>query len=168
MIDINEERFFALVEAAFAQIPDELTGLLDNVALFVEDDAPDDGVGAGAAEGAGRQVDGTRHGGIDIGCVAARLVHGALSCSDASHEGEGDTSAYDRCLLGLYVGTPLTERDTSYAGAMPDRIMIYRRPTLRICHTEDDVVREVAITVAHEIAHHFGIDDDRLHELGYA
>ncbi|MFN8169627.1 MAG: metallopeptidase family protein [Candidatus Nanopelagicales bacterium] len=70
-------------------------------------------------------------------------------------------------LLGLYEGIPLTERGTTYAGVMPDRITVYRRPTLEICDTVDDVVDEVHITVVHEIAHHFGIDDDRLHELGY-
>ena len=50
---------------------------------------------------------------------------------------------------------------------LPDRIVIFRGPTLRMCETEEDVVDEVHITVVHEIAHHFGIDDDRLHELGY-
>jgi predicted Zn-dependent protease with MMP-like domain len=70
-------------------------------------------------------------------------------------------------LLGLYEGIPLTERGTTYAGVMPDRITVYRRPTLEICDTVDDVIDEVHITVVHEIAHHFGIDDDRLHELGY-
>ena len=71
-------------------------------------------------------------------------------------------------LLGFYDGTPLTERDTRYAGVVPDRIMIFRNPTLRMCEDEDEVVDEVRITVVHEIAHHFGIDDDRLHDLGYA
>ncbi len=70
-------------------------------------------------------------------------------------------------LLGLYQGIPLTQRGQWYAGAMPDRITIYRMPTLQICHTIDDVIDEVHITVVHEIAHHFGIDDDRLHEMGY-
>jgi predicted Zn-dependent protease with MMP-like domain len=74
----------------------------------------------------------------------------------------------DPDLLGFYDGTPLTERDTRYAGVAPDRIMIFRNPTLRMCEDEDEVVEEVRITVVHEIAHHFGIDDDRLHELGYA
>jgi len=74
----------------------------------------------------------------------------------------------DPDLLGFYDGTPLTERDTRYAGVVPDRIMIYRNPTLRMCEDEDEVVDEVRITVVHEIAHHFGIDDDRLHDLGYA
>jgi len=71
-------------------------------------------------------------------------------------------------LLGLYEGIPLTERTSFYAaGSLPDRITIYRLPTLAICDERDDVVEEVAITVVHEIAHHFGIDDDRLHELGW-
>jgi predicted Zn-dependent protease with MMP-like domain len=70
-------------------------------------------------------------------------------------------------LLGLYEGFALTDRGWDYAGALPDRIFIYRNPTLAICETEEDVVDEVAITVVHEIAHHFGINDARLHELGW-
>ena len=79
---------------------------------------------------------------------------------DDPPEGEPD-------LLGLYEGHALTERGWNYAGVLPDRIFIYRRPILRICDTEDDVVDEVAVTVVHEIAHHFGIDDERLHALGW-
>jgi len=116
MIEVSEDRFAELVEAAFAAVPAELSALLDNVVLFVEDDAPAD----------------------------------------------------DPTLLGFYDGIPLTERDTSYGGVMPDRIYVYRNPTLAICDTEQDVVEEVGITVVHEIAHHFGIEDERLHELGYA
>jgi predicted Zn-dependent protease with MMP-like domain len=72
-------------------------------------------------------------------------------------------------LLGIYEGTPLTERDSWWAaGSLPDRITIFRGPTLRMCESTDEVVEEVAITVVHEIAHHFGIDDQRLHELGWA
>jgi predicted Zn-dependent protease with MMP-like domain len=74
----------------------------------------------------------------------------------------------DKHLLGLYEGIALTERDSSYAGALPDMITIYRDALLDVCDSEADVVEEVAITVIHEIAHHFGIDDDRLHELGWA
>lgn len=70
-------------------------------------------------------------------------------------------------LLGLYQGVALTERDSSYAGALPDTVTIYRESLLEICDTDEDVVEEVAITVIHEIAHHFGIDDERLHELGW-
>ncbi|CAN5573132.1 metallopeptidase family protein [soil metagenome] len=113
---MSEERFEELVAAAFAAIPEELVALLDNVALFIEDEPPLD-------------------------------------------EPE---------LLGLYEGVPQTERGFSYAGNLPDRILIFRNPILRICETEEDVVDEVEITVAHEIAHHFGIDDARLHQLGYA
>ena len=68
--------------------------------------------------------------------------------------------------LGLYTGVPLTERGDLYTG-LPDTIQIFRMPILAICDTYEDVVDEVHITVVHEIAHHFGIDDDRLHELGY-
>ncbi|SDS89177.1 Predicted Zn-dependent protease, minimal metalloprotease (MMP)-like domain [Microlunatus soli] len=71
-------------------------------------------------------------------------------------------------LLGYYDGVPLTERDGGYAGVLPDRIVIFRQPTLRICSTTDEVVEEVGITVVHEIAHFFGIDDAQLHELGYS
>ena len=78
-----------------------------------------------------------------------------------------DAPADQPGLLGLYVGIPLTERGFSYAGAMPDQITIYRNPILSICRDRRQVVREVHITVVHEIAHHFGIDDNRLHELGY-
>jgi predicted Zn-dependent protease with MMP-like domain len=75
-----------------------------------------------------------------------------------------------RYLLGLYEGVPLTERSPlAYGGmVMPDRITIYREPILRMCRTEADVVHQVLVTVVHEVAHHFGIDDDRLHELGWA
>jgi predicted Zn-dependent protease with MMP-like domain len=70
-------------------------------------------------------------------------------------------------LLGLYEGYALTTRGWDYSGVLPDRILIFRNPILSICRTEDDVVEEVAVTVVHEIAHHFGIDDARLHELGW-
>jgi predicted Zn-dependent protease with MMP-like domain len=74
-------------------------------------------------------------------------------------------------LLGLYEGIPLTER-VDYGGGgglvMPDRITVYRASTLAVCETEEDVVDQVRTTVIHEVAHHFGIDDDRLDELGWA
>jgi predicted Zn-dependent protease with MMP-like domain len=78
-----------------------------------------------------------------------------------------DRDPEDPTLLGLYHGTALTERTWEYGGDLPDRIYIYREAILDICESEEDVVEEVAITVIHEIAHHFGIDDDRLHELGW-
>ena len=80
---------------------------------------------------------------------------------------EDDVPEGEEPLLGLYEGVPLTERGSWYAGVLPDRITVYRNPILAICDTDDDVVDEVHITVVHEIAHHFGIDDDRLHDLGY-
>jgi predicted Zn-dependent protease with MMP-like domain len=80
---------------------------------------------------------------------------------------EDDPPPGDEELLGLYEGHALTDRGWDYAGVLPDRILIYRRPILRICDNDDDVVDEVAVTVVHEIAHHFGIDDQRLHELGW-
>jgi predicted Zn-dependent protease with MMP-like domain len=70
-------------------------------------------------------------------------------------------------LLGLYEGIPLTSRTTQYAGVLPDRITIYRLAICAICRTEDEVAAEVRRTVIHEVGHHFGIDDDRLDELGW-
>ena len=115
MLQMTRDRFEELVGDALDLVPPELTALMDNVAVFVEDEPP----------------------------------------------------AGDPELLGVYDGTPLTERGEWYAGALPDRITIFRLPTLRICETEADVIEEVEITVVHEIAHHFGIDDARLHDLGY-
>lgn len=70
-------------------------------------------------------------------------------------------------LLGLYRGIALTERDSHYGGSLPDTVTIYREAILDICSNEEQVVEEVAITVIHEIAHYFGIDEDRLHQLGW-
>jgi predicted Zn-dependent protease with MMP-like domain len=115
VLDMPRAEFEELVSEALDGIPPELTTLMRNVAILVEDDPPPD----------------------------------------------------DPSLLGLYEGVPLTSRDSWYSGVLPDRILIFRRPILGICHTRDDVVEEVRITVVHEIAHHFGISDHRLHELGY-
>ena len=73
----------------------------------------------------------------------------------------------DPRLLGLYEGIPLTERLSDYSAVLPDRITIYRLAICAVCDTEEEVVDEVRTTVVHEIAHHFGIDDARLHELGW-
>jgi predicted Zn-dependent protease with MMP-like domain len=71
-------------------------------------------------------------------------------------------------LLGLYQGIPLTSRTASnYSGVLPDRITIYQVAICAICDSEQQVVGEVRRTVIHEVGHHFGIDDDRLHELGW-
>jgi predicted Zn-dependent protease with MMP-like domain len=76
------------------------------------------------------------------------------------HEDEAD-------LLGIYEGIPLTERE-EYSGATPDVIRIFRLPLCALAADDDDLVEEVYVTVVHEFAHHLGIDDDRLHELGWA
>ena len=112
---MTDEEFEEAVGEALDLIPDELTRLMSNVAILVDDEPPAD---------------------------------------------EPD-------LLGLYEGYALTERGWDYSGALPDRIMIYREAICAICSTSEEVVDEVTITVVHEIAHHFGIDDARLHELGY-
>lgn len=70
-------------------------------------------------------------------------------------------------LLGLYEGIALTERDSHYGGVLPDRITVYRDALLDICDDEQQLVEEVAVTVVHEVAHHFGIPEHRLHELGW-
>ena len=114
---MGREQFEGLVADGLDSVPDELTALMVNVVVLVEDEPapglPDD-------------------------------------------------------LLGLYEGTPLTERDSGWgAGSLPDRITIFRGPTLRACADAEQVADEVATTVVHEIAHHFGIDDGRLHDLGW-
>ena len=70
-------------------------------------------------------------------------------------------------LYGLYEGVPLTERGTAYYATLPDKITIFRGPILRACDDVDDVYDEVLTTVVHEIAHHFGISEERLAELGW-
>jgi len=107
--------FEELVADALDDLPPEISRLMDNVAIFVEDEPP---------------------------------------------AGED--------LLGLYEGVPMTERDTSYAMALPDRISIYRLPILRISDDAEQAREQVEITVVHEVAHHFGMDDHRLHQLGYS
>ncbi|GAB2779024.1 metallopeptidase family protein [Nocardioides salsibiostraticola] len=72
-----------------------------------------------------------------------------------------------RDLLGLYDGYALTERDSFMAAALPDRIFVFRQPLQQMCRDEAHLVEEVRITVVHEVAHHFGIEEARLHELGY-
>ena len=94
--------------------------------------------------------------------LAALMDNVVVLVADEPPDGE------ERDLLGLYEGTPLTERDSWWAaGSLPDRITIFRLPTLAFCESAEEVAEEVAVTVVHEIAHHFGIDDDRLHELGW-
>jgi predicted Zn-dependent protease with MMP-like domain len=113
-MQLDRAAFETLVEQALDEIPDEIAGLVHNVVVLVEDDAPADDPG----------------------------------------------------LLGVFDGVSLVERSSDHTG-LPDQIIIFRRPLLEMCADEDELVREVRITVVHEIAHHFGIDDARLHQLGY-
>lgn len=73
----------------------------------------------------------------------------------------------DPRLLGLYEGIPLTERLSDYSAALPDKITIFQSAICARCSTEAEVVDEVRMTVVHEVGHHFGISDARLHELGW-
>src|SRR5690625_1065265 len=80
---------------------------------------------------------------------------------------EDDPPADELQLLGLYEGVPLTERDSGWAAVLPDSITIFRNPLIAMTDTREELVRQITITVVHEIAHHFGIDDDRLDALGW-
>ena len=98
----------------------------------------------------------------DIPDELAALVHNVVVLvEEEPPEDEPD-------LLGLYDGVALTERWGDPMMQLPDRIFIFRGPLLDMCESEAELVEEVRITVVHEVAHHFGIDDDRLHDLGYA
>lgn len=80
-----------------------------------------------------------------------------------------DLSAEENAgLLGIYLGTPLTERDGGWAaGALPDRIVLFRGPLSRMCTDLEELREEIAITIVHEAGHHVGIDEERLHDLGW-
>ncbi|MFL6157769.1 MAG: metallopeptidase family protein [Marmoricola sp.] len=80
---------------------------------------------------------------------------------------EDEPPADDPELLGLYVGTPLTERGSEYTFQPPDQVFVYRGPLQRMCADAEELAEEVEITVVHEIAHHFGIDDAQLHAWGW-
>ncbi|MDQ0635631.1 putative Zn-dependent protease with MMP-like domain [Arthrobacter pascens] len=98
--------------------------------------------------------------------IAGAMVNVAVFVEDDYVPGPDEDP--DTVLLGLYEGVPLTDRDSWWdAGSLPDRITIFRRPILEICASRDEVIEEVAVTVIHEVAHHFGIGDERLHELGW-
>jgi predicted Zn-dependent protease with MMP-like domain len=114
VVEVTADEFERLVGDAIDSLPAALGTAMENVAVFVEHNAP-----------AGR-------------------------------------------LLGLYEGVPLTQRGTSYSASLPDRITIFRNSICAISSSEADVVERVRRTVIHEIAHHFGIGDDRLDELGWA
>lgn len=98
--------------------------------------------------------------------IVARMNNVAMFVDDGYVPGPEEHS--HTLLLGLYEGTPLTERDSGWEhGSLPDRITIYRRPILEICSSREQVIHQITVTVVHEIAHHFGIGDERLHELGW-
>ncbi|HVE75741.1 MAG TPA: metallopeptidase family protein [Actinomycetota bacterium] len=85
--------------------------------------------------------------------------------ADLDFELEGGTEG----LLGLYQGIPLTGRtDANYYGVLPDRITLFQRNLERIASSDEHLRSLIRETVIHELAHHFGIDDDRLEELGWA
>ncbi len=90
--------------------------------------------------------------------LAAQFDNVVLVVED-EHEDEPD-------LLGLYEGVALTERG-NYSGALPDRISLYRIPLCLLAEDTDHLVEQIGVTVVHEFAHHVGIDDERLHELGW-
>jgi predicted Zn-dependent protease with MMP-like domain len=80
---------------------------------------------------------------------------------------ESDELDDPRELLGLYHGTPLTERGAEAEPMLPDRIVLYRQNILLACESEEEIIQEIRTTVLHEIGHHFGLDEDELDELGY-
>ena len=99
--------------------------------------------------------------------LAAHIENVAVQVQDWPNRSQ--TRGHRGMLLGLYEGVSLTRRGPiSYAGAMPDRITIFRGPHLRIASDRDQLRRRIATTVVHEVGHHFGISDERLLELGWA
>jgi predicted Zn-dependent protease with MMP-like domain len=73
----------------------------------------------------------------------------------------------DELLMGLYVGIPLTEKSVLHSGQQPGVIFIFQEDIELVCDNEEDLVREVRVTVLHELGHHFGLDEDDLDRLGY-
>lgn len=71
-------------------------------------------------------------------------------------------------LLGIYEGVAITERDRYGFGELPDRIVLFREPLLAVCDNLEELRDEIHVTLVHEIAHYYGIDDDELHRLGWA
>jgi predicted Zn-dependent protease with MMP-like domain len=97
----------------------------------------------------------------------SRMNNVAVVVEDLPSPRDERRFARGRLLLGLYQGQPLTKRDSRYGMAFPDKITIYQANIEAICRTDDEIRRQVRKTVLHEIAHHFGIDDHRLRDLGY-
>ena len=97
---------------------------------------------------------------------ASHLDNVDITIEDWPRDDQLEHLEHGSMLLGLYEGVPQTQRGNNYTWVMPDKITIFRKPILQMCATEDAVAEQVRHTVIHEIAHHFGISDDRLRELG--
>ena len=99
--------------------------------------------------------------------LLARLDNVAIVVQEWPSRAQLDEAELDQKneLLGLYEGIPLTDRE-NYNLVLPDKITIFQGPVEAIYHTREEMAREIKVTVAHEIAHHFGIDDERLEEMG--
>ncbi|MDQ4144810.1 MAG: metallopeptidase family protein [Actinomycetota bacterium] len=119
---MTEEAFRDLVADALDSLPEDITALMENVEVVVEDEPPAESL--------------------------ARLPRGGT-------------------LLGEYRGFPLTARGMNYEGALPDKISIFKGPIERMERTPNGIREQVRRTVMHEIGHHFGMDEDRLEELGW-
>ncbi len=105
--------------------------------------------------------------------IAECMENVAVFAEDMPDEELLEATGDDGCgvgdLLGIYQGIDQTNRSPlSYGGVMPDRITLFRIPLMRAARNEHDLQEQIKVTVVHEIGHHFGIDDDRLHELGWA
>jgi len=87
-----------------------------------------------------------------------------LPDADALRQGGVDDPSE---LLGIYIGTPLTERSVDDSLQLPDRIVLYQRNIERECLTQREIVEEIRTTVLHEVGHHFGLDEDDLFDVGY-
>lgn len=138
MFEVSRRDFESLVRDALDSLPPELGEAMDNIAVLVEDEPPEEDEPPGLVL-------------VEDGLSEIVLV-------EDEHSKE--------CVLGLYKGVPLTARG-QYDWFLPDRIIIYRKPICSLCDSYDDVRREVTTTVVHEVAHHFGINDRTLQELGW-
>jgi predicted Zn-dependent protease with MMP-like domain len=100
--------------------------------------------------------------------IRGKMDNVAVLVEDRPGRGDAPRDGRRRgLLLGLYRGQPLTSRDSRYGMVLPDTITIYQENIEAVCRNEGEIREEVRRTVWHEIAHHFGIDDERLHRLGY-
>lgn len=95
--------------------------------------------------------------------IASKLYNIEIVIEDSPKAGKKGGSV----LLGLYEGVPLEERDNYYAGTLPDKITLFQRNIEAVCRSEAEMVKEIRLTILHEIGHYFGISEERLRELGY-